>query len=73
MEKNIPELSSIYCRCLAKLRVDRPDPEKARDRLAYWSERYNRLVGSVGNTYSCILDAYAWREAYKQYLEEAIK
>ena len=76
MEKNIPGLKKMYGLHLAKLRADKPLMDKAISDLAFWSVRYRELV-TEGDTmdptkgiYSNILDAYARREALKQYLKE---
>lgn len=76
MEKNIPGLKKAYNFHLAKLRKDKPSMDKAISDLAFWSVRYRELV-TEGDTmnpgdgvYGNILDAYARREALKQYIKE---
>lgn len=76
MENNIPGLKSAYRKNLARLRKEKPPIETARRDLAFWSVRYRELV-TEGDTmnpgegvYGNILDAYARREALKQYIKE---
>ena len=76
MEKNIPGLKKMYGLHLAKLRKDKPSMDKAISDLAFWSVRYRELV-TEGDTmnpgegvYGNILEAYARREALKQYIKE---
>lgn len=76
MEKNIPGLKRQYNICLTKLRMDKPSQNAANDQLTYWSAKYRQLVVSGDNfepeigIYDSILNAYAHREALKQYIEE---
>lgn len=79
MEKNIPGLKKQYNICLSKLRRDKPTADDAGKQLTYWSSRYIDAVtynDSTDNTeherkvYGAILEAYARREALKQYIEE---
>lgn len=76
MEKNIPELNraySVHLACLRARKLTRPEAERA---LAVWSAKYDRRVARGDTmhpgkgTYGGILEAYAKREALKQYLEE---
>ena len=76
MEKNVPGLKKMYGLHLAKLRKDTPPMDRAISDLAFWSVRYRELV-TEGDTmdpgdgvYGNILDAYARREALKQYIKE---
>lgn len=76
MEKNIPGLDRLYYIHLSRLRVSRMSVDEAKQRLAYWSSKYlesvldgDNLEFGVG-VYGGILDAYARREALKQYIEE---
>ncbi len=79
MERRIPGLKAAYRYQLAKLREEKPTPENARRDLAIWSERYRERVVEGDamfpgeGTYGSILEAYARREALKQYLEEVRK
>lgn len=76
MEKNIPELDRVYGKYLAQIRHKSPSREKAERSLAIWSAKYIERVTSADpmlpgeGTYGGILEAYAKREALKQYLEE---
>lgn len=76
MEKNIPGLKRQYNIHLAKLRADKPTLDAATGQLTYWSAKYRELVTESDNLdpgtgiYGAILDAYARREALRQYLEE---
>ena len=76
MEKNIPGLKKAYRFYFAKLHKDKPSMDKAISDLAFWSVRYRELVigGDTMNlgegVYGNILEAYARREALKQYIEE---
>lgn len=76
MEKNIPGLDKVYdvyLTCLRARKLTRPEAERA---LAVWSAKYDRRVARGDTmhpgygTYGGILEAYAKREALKQYLEE---
>lgn len=76
MEKNVPGLKKMYNLHLTKLRKDKPHVDKVISDLAFWSVRYRELV-TEGDTmnpgdgvYGNILDAYARREALKQYIKE---
>ena len=76
MEKNIPGLDRLYYIHLSRLRVSRMSVDEAKQRLAYWSSKYfesvldgDNLEFGVG-VYGGILEAYARREALKQYIEE---
>ena len=71
MEKNIPGLKKLYNSHLAHLRASNPPIETAKNELAIWSARYHEYVtdGEDG-IYGSILEAYARREALKQYIEE---
>lgn len=76
MEKNVPGLKKMYNLHLTKLRKDKPHVDKVNSDLAFWSVRYRELV-TEGDTmnpgdgvYGNILDAYARREALKQYIKE---
>ena len=76
MEKNVPGLKKMYNLHLTKLRKDKPHVDKVVSDLAFWSVRYRELV-TEGDTmnpgegvYGNILDAYARREALKQYIKE---
>lgn len=76
MEKNIPGLKKQYNIHLSKLRADKPSLDAATGQLTYWSAKYRGLVTESDNLdpgtgiYGTILDAYARREALKQYIEE---
>ena len=76
MENNIPGLKSAYRKNLARLRKEKPSIETARRDLAVWSAIYrDRVVdgdpvGSSEGVYGAILEAYAMREALRQYIEE---
>ena len=76
MEKNIPGLDKVYdvyLACLRARKLTRPEAERA---LAVWSAKYDRRVARGDlmhpgkGTYGGILEAYAKREALKQYIEE---
>ena len=76
MESNIPGLKAAYRKNLARLRKEKPPIENARRDLAVWSAIY-RDRGVDGDTmcpgegvYGAILEAYAMREALRQYIEE---
>lgn len=76
MERGIPGLKKAYSHHLGLLRTNRTPDDEARRQLNFWSARYVELV-TDGDTmypgtdvYTNILDAYARREALKQYLEE---
>lgn len=79
MESRIPGLKAAYRSQLAKLREEKPPVENVRRDLAIWSERYRERVTEGDSmfpgegTYGSILEAYARREALKQYLEEVKK
>ena len=76
MENNIPGLKAAYARDLARLRKEKPAIEDARRDFKVWSAIYlDRVVD--GDTmcpgegvYGAILDAYAMREALRNYIEE---
>ena len=71
MEKNIPGLKKLYNSHLARLRASNLTAETAKNELAIWSARYHEYVtDSEDGIYGSILDAYARREALKQYIEE---
>lgn len=76
MEKNIPGLKKQFNIHLAKLHADKPSLDAAIAQLTYWSAKYRELVTESDNLdpgmgiYGAILDAYAHREALKQYIEE---
>lgn len=72
MEKNIPGLRKKYHLHLARLRADKLSLSEATRLLAIWSARYCENVsdGDAEHGDGCILDAYAHREALKQYIEE---
>ena len=76
MENNVPGLKAAYARDLARLRKEKPPIEDARCDLAVWSAIYrDRVVdgdpvGSGEGVYGAILEAYAMREALRQYIEE---
>nr|DAU98661.1 MAG TPA: hypothetical protein [Caudoviricetes sp.] len=76
MEKNIPGLDKVYdvyLTCLRARKLTRPEAERS---LMIWSALYNSRVARGDTmhpgkgTYGGILEAYAKREALKQYLEE---
>lgn len=76
MEKNIPGLDKVYdvyLTCLRARKLTKPEAERS---LMIWSALYNSRVARgdsmhPGNgTYGGILEAYAKREALKQYIEE---
>ena len=75
MESNIPFLKATVRRELARLRAEKPSVENAERDLAIWSARYRERVVDGDSmfpgegTYGSILEAYARREALKQYLE----
>ena len=76
MEKNVPGLKKLYHIHLSRLRISEISADEANRRLAYWSAKYiesvlegDNLEFGVG-VYGSILDAYARREALKQYIEE---
>ena len=71
MEKHIPGLKRLYNRHLRRLRLSGADMDKATKELTIWSERYREAVTDE-DSYPCggILNAYAMREAIKQYIEE---
>ena len=66
MEKHIPGLKRLYNRHLRRLRLSGADMDKATKELAIWAERYHEESYPYGG----ILNAYAMREALKQYIEE---
>ena len=76
MENNIPGLKSAYRKNLARLRKEKLPIETARRDLAVWSAIYRDRVVSGDTmcpgdgTYGAILEAYAMREALRQYIEE---
>ena len=76
MEKNIPGLDREFKLQLAKIRADKPSLEAAKCELAVWSAKYAERVVEGDSmfpgegTYGSILEAYARREALKQYIEE---
>lgn len=72
MEKNIPGLKKQYDLHLARLRADKLSLSEATRLFAIWSAKYceNVYDGDAEHGDGCILDAYAHREALKQYLEE---
>lgn len=71
MEKHIPGLKRLYNRHLHRLRLSGADMDKATKELAIWSERYREAVTDEESyPYGGILNAYAMREALKQYIEE---
>lgn len=76
MEKNIPGLKKAYRKHLAKLRTDQLTIGEANRLVRYWDSKYRQLVTSGDSfdagdgVYGAILDAYAKREALKQYIEE---
>lgn len=75
MESNIPFLKATVRRELARLRAEKPSVENAERDLVIWSARYRERVVDGDSmfpgegTYGSILEAYARREALKQYLE----
>lgn len=79
MESNIPFLKATVRRELARLRAEKPSAENAERDLVIWSARYRECVVDGDSmfpgegTYGSILEAYARREALKQYLEEVRK
>lgn len=79
MESNIPFLKTTVRREFARLRAEKPSVENAERDLAIWSARYrDRVIEGDAmfpgeGTYGSILEAYARREALKQYLEEVRK
>lgn len=76
MEKNIPGLKRLYNYHLARIRANAPSIDEAARELQLWSAKYHEYVvdgdnmdaetGAPGR----ILEAYAQREALKQYLTE---
>ena len=76
MEKNIPGLDKVYDVYLACLRARKLTKLEAERSLMIWSALYNSRVARGDSmhpgygTYGGILEAYAKREALKQYLEE---
>ena len=76
MENNIPGLKAAYARDLARLRKEKPPIEDARRDFTVWLAIYlDRVVD--GDTmcpgegvYGAILEAYAMREALRNYIEE---
>ena len=76
MENNIPGLKAAYRKDLARLRKEKVSIENARRDFAVWSAIYrDRVVdgdpvGSAEGVYGAILEAYAMREALRQYIEE---
>lgn len=79
MESNIPFLKATVRRELARLRAEKTSVENAERDLVIWSARYRERVVDGDSmfpgegTYGSILEAYARREALKQYLEEVRK
>lgn len=79
MESNIPFLKATARRELARIRAEKPSRENAERDLVIWSARYrDRVIEGDSmfpgeGTYGSILEAYARREALKQYLEEVRK
>lgn len=79
MESNIPFLKATVRREFARLRAEKPSVENAERDLVIWSARYRERVVDGDSmfpgegTYGSILEAYARREALKQYLEEVRK
>ena len=76
MEKNIPGLDKVYdvyLTCLRARKLTKPEAERS---LMIWSALYNSRVARGDSmhpgsgTYGGILEAYAKREALKQYIEE---
>jgi len=76
MESNVPFLKATARRELARIRAEKPSVENAERDLVIWSARYRERVVDGDSmfpgegTYRSILEAYARREALKQYLEE---
>ncbi len=76
MENNIPGLKAAFRKNLARLRKEKVSIETARRDLAVWSAIYHDRVVSGDTmcpgegTYGAILEAYAMREALRQYIEE---
>ena len=76
MESNIPGLKAAYRKDLTRLRKEKLPIETARRDLAVWSAIYrDRVVdgdpvGSAEGVYGAILEAYAMREALRQYIKE---
>ena len=75
MEKNIPGLRKQYKLPLARLRAGKPSLCEATHLLEIWSAKYREYVTEgddyeSGVIYGRILNAYALREALKQYIEE---
>lgn len=79
MESNVPFLKATARRELARIRAEKPSVENAERDLVIWSARYRERVVDGDSmfpgegTYGSILEAYARREALKQYLEEVRK
>lgn len=76
MEKNIHGLDKVYdvyLTCLRARKLTKPEAERS---LMIWSALYNSRVARGDSmhpgkgTYGGILEAYARREALKQYIEE---
>lgn len=76
MEKNIPGLKRLYTYHLARIRANAPSIDEATRDLNFWSAKYHEYVvdhdsmDTDTGVYGCILEAYARREALKQYIEE---
>lgn len=76
MEKNIPGLKKAYNAHFSRLRANRPSKDEATRDLMYWSAKYLEAVldgvsfDPASGLYGGILEAYARREALKQYIEE---
>ena len=79
MEKGVPGFEKSFNRYLSRLRAEALTAEEARRELTIWDAKYRERVTEGDSmfpgegTYGGILDAYARREALKQYLEEVIK
>ena len=76
MEKNVPGLKRLFRYHCHKLHQDKPTLDAAEKALIEWSAKYVSAVISGDasapqeRSYGAILDAYARREALKQYIKE---
>lgn len=75
MEKNIPGLKRLYTYHLARIRSNAPSIAEATRELKFWSAKYYEYIvdhdsmGTNTGIYGGILEAYARREALRQYIE----
>lgn len=76
MEKNIPGLKRLYTYHMTRIRSNAPSIAEATRELKFWSAKYYEYIvdhdsmGTDTGIYDGILEAYARREALKQYISE---